>query len=217
MSDKLHVYENAAIRVTYDAKRASIPRPACGIAEGVHPRSVRGSHPTRRRRRDRRRGGAGAHRRAAPPAAGRWRGPRCPTSRNSVLVSSDGPLYLRGELELMGAYNRVALHETRLSAVPLRALAHQAVLRRQPPRGGIPGIARGPGERPRAAQDDAPIGALRIEATENGPRCAAGQPAVDGRDGRGGGARCRAASSAAAGSRRRAVLRRTHQSINFTS
>jgi len=105
MSDKLHVYENDGIRVTYDARRC-VHYAACvrGLPKVFNPRKrpwVAPDEATADEIADvveRCPTGALHHHRLDGGAAEE------PDIENSVLVSADGPLYLRGELELMGAY-----------------------------------------------------------------------------------------------------------------
>jgi CDGSH-type Zn-finger protein/uncharacterized Fe-S cluster protein YjdI len=171
MSDKLHLYESATIRVTYDPRRC-IHYAACvrGLPKVFNPRKrpwvapdeatadeiadVVERCPTGALHQQRLDGGAAEE----------------PDVENSVLVSADGPLYLRGELELMGAYNRVEQQETRM------ALCRCGHSRTKPYCDGShlaaaftdPAVA--PAERRESPKVDAPTGGpLRIEATDNGP------------------------------------------------
>ena len=171
MSDKLHVYENDGIRVTYDARRC-VHYAACvrGLPKVFNPRKrpwVAPDEATADEIADvveRCPTGALHHQRLDGGAAEE------PDIENSVLVSADGPLYLRGELELMGAYNHVQQRETRMALCrcghsrtkPYCDGSHVAV--------GFTDRAVAPAERREPLKDDTPIGGpLRIEATDNGP------------------------------------------------
>ena len=171
MSDKLHVYENDGIRVTYDARRC-VHYAACvrGLPKVFNPRKrpwVAPDEATADEIADvveRCPTGALHHHRLDGGAAEE------PDIENSVLVSADGPLYLRGELELMGAYNQVQQRETRMALCrcghsrtkPYCDGSHVAV--------GFTDRAVAPAERREPLKDDTPIGGpLRVEATDNGP------------------------------------------------
>ena len=171
MSDTLHVYQNDKIRVTYDATLC-VHFAACvrGLPQVFDPKQRPWVAPDR----------AGADEIADVVE-------RCPTGalhyerldggaaeeadvENSVLVSTNGPVYVRGELEVMGAYNTVQRRDTRL------ALCRCGQSRRKPycdgshVAAGFRDPAVAPADRREPLRDDAPIGGpLRIEATQNGP------------------------------------------------
>ncbi|MCU0620113.1 MAG: CDGSH iron-sulfur domain-containing protein [Gemmatimonadales bacterium] len=171
MADKLHVYENAAIKVTYDASRC-IHFAACvrGLPAVFDPRKrpwvapdeaspdaiadVVERCPTGALHFERKDGGAA----------------EVPDAENSVLVSAHGPIYLRGDLEVMGAYNTVQRRETRL------ALCRCGQSRNKPYCDGSHTAAKftdpavAPATARFASAEEAPAGGtLRIEATANGP------------------------------------------------
>ena len=65
-------------------------------------------------------------------------------TRNTATLTPDGPTYLRGDVELVGADGTVAMIDTG-GVVSLRCIAEQAVMRRKPPRRGIPPSGHGSG------------------------------------------------------------------------
>jgi CDGSH-type Zn-finger protein/uncharacterized Fe-S cluster protein YjdI len=171
MSEKLHVYESDRIRVTYDATRC-VHYAACvrGLPKVFDPRKrpwvmpdeatpdaiadVVECCPTGALHYERRDGG---------PA-------ELPDVENSVLVSRDGPVYVRGELEVMGAYNQVEKHETRLALCRCGASRHKPYCDGSHAAAGFRDPAVAPADRHEPLRDDAPVGgSLRIEATQNGP------------------------------------------------
>lgn len=171
MSDKLHVYESDAIRVTYDAKRC-VHYAACvrGLPKVFDPRKrpwvmpdeatadqiadVVERCPTGALHFERKDGGATEQ----------------PDVENSVLVSTNGPVYMRGELEVMGAYNRVERRETRAAFCRCGSSKNKPYCDGTHVATGFRDPAVAPADRRQPIDDDAPIGGpLRIEATENGP------------------------------------------------
>ncbi|HEX5633825.1 MAG TPA: CDGSH iron-sulfur domain-containing protein [Gemmatimonadales bacterium] len=171
MSDKLHAYENGQIKVTYDAKRC-IHFAACvrGLPKVFNPMKRPWVMPDE----------ASADQIADVVE-------RCPTGalhyerkdggaaeatdvENSVLVSSNGPIYARGELEVMGPYNQVQHKDTRLALCrcgfsrlkPYCDGSHTAM--------GFKDPAVAPPSRREPVADDAPMGGpLRIDPNPNGP------------------------------------------------
>jgi len=168
---KLHVYENDAIRVTYDAKRC-VHYAACvrGLPKVFDPRKRPWVMPD-----------------AAAAEAIAEVVERCPTGalhyqrkdggaaelpdvENSVLVSTNGPVYVRGELEVMGAYNQVERHETRLALCRCGASSNKPYCDGSHVARGFRDPAVAPADRRQPTSDESPIGGpLRIEATVNGP------------------------------------------------
>ena len=171
MSDKLHVYENGGIRVTWDAKRC-IHYAACvrGLPKVFDPRVRPWVMPDN-----------------ATPEAIADVVERCPTGalhhqrldggpaeqpdlENSVLVSANGPIFVVGDLDLMGAFNRVERKETRAALCRCGLSRNKPFCDNSHVAAGFRDPAVAPPERVEAAKDDAPAGgALRIEASENGP------------------------------------------------
>lgn len=171
MSDKLHAYENDRIRVTYDAKRC-IHYAACvrGLPKVFDPRKrpwvapdeatpdqiadvVEGC-PTGALHYERLDGGA----------------KELPDVENSVLVSADGPIYVRGELDLMGAFNQVSRHETRMALCRCGASRNKPYCDGSHAAAGFRDPAVSPAGKREPLREDAPVGGpLRIEASQNGP------------------------------------------------
>jgi len=101
---------------------------------------------------------------------------------NTVLVSRNGPLYVRGDVEVMDDSGQVRLRDTRVALCrcgqsrnkPLCDNAHQA--------GGFhePGAISEPD---RVEDPGAPDGKLRVDARENGPLWLSGPFAIRSADG----------------------------------
>lgn len=171
MAPKLHVYENDAIRVTFDASRC-IHFAACvrGLPRVFNPRKrpwvapdeatpdeiadVVERCPTGALHHERKDGG---------PA-------EVPDAENSVLVSANGPVYLRGELEVMGAYNTVARKDTRLALCRCGHSRSKPYCDGSHAAAGFSDPAVAPASARSAPEGEATTGGtLRIEATVNGP------------------------------------------------
>lgn len=138
-----------------------------------------------------------------------------PDPGNSVTVSADGPLYLRGRIEIRDAENRVLARETRTALCRCGASANRPWCDGSHVRAGFRAAAElGPGRPKPAAASDGP---LSVRLLADGPllldgpftlRAAADDEVAEG----GGGALCRCGGSA-----RKPFCDGTHREIGFCS
>ena len=72
-----------------------------------------------------------------------------PAARNTIAVTYNGPLFVRGDLAIEGAPSDMPGVRFRAALCRLRAVEEQAVLRQQPRRRRLQGFRRGRGARGR--------------------------------------------------------------------
>lgn len=168
MSDGGKTYENDAIRVFWEPKRCihsglcihgqpavfdATRRPWVDVnaADAAATGDVIRRCPTGALRYERLDGGPGE---PVPP-------------ENTALVSRHGPIYLRGDLKLVGEFGAVVAEGTRMALCRCGLSANKPFCDGAHGRAGFADRAEAPAE---AQRPDEPMGGeLRIEATVNGP------------------------------------------------
>ncbi len=166
---KLHGYDGAGIRITYDAGRC-IHAAECvrGLptvfdtarrpwidADGASPDEIAAvirKCPTGALQFERLDGGE----------------PEIPAARNEITVAPDGPLYLSGDLELMDAERRVFTRETRAALCRCGASKNKPWCDGSHAKVGFGAAADIGDDRPKPRQDS-DAGALRIRLRPHGP------------------------------------------------
>ncbi len=167
MSEKPHEYRSDAITVTYDAKRC-IHFAACvrGLPRVFDP----GSRPWVRPANGEPDVVADVVERCPTGALHYQRhdggGEEAPDAANSVLVAPNGPIFLRGELELMGPYNAVRLRDTRMALCRCGQSGNKPFCDNSHLRAGFRDPAAAPGDETTEEPEGGP---LRIEPSVNGP------------------------------------------------
>ncbi len=197
MNDKLHEYRGKSVVVTYDAKRC-IHAAECvhGLPGVFDPKARPWVDPD----------GATADEVAAVVAA-------CPTGalrierldggaaatapvENTIEVAADGPLYARGDVEVVRGDGTVVVRDTRLALCRCGASEHKPFCDGKHADAGFSDPGAIPD--PRLRDGDAEGGALKVVVAENGPLILDGPLTLTGGEDRctgGKGALCRCGAS----------------------